>query len=131
MKQIYINTMLGTTRIDYDPNDARDIFINASICNIDEVVYDHIECTNINPEDIETVRIYDPEIAKWVMKQRLDQGLPVKIEDKATLDEIDRIFGEAMLEKERSMALYSDESPNEKYLRDLMGDDAYENYESQ
>lgn len=131
MKQIYINTMFGTTRIDYDPNDQRDIFINASICNIDEVVYDHIECTNINPKDIETVRIYDPEIAKWVMKQRLDQGLPVKIEDKATLDEIDRIFGEAMLEKERSMALYSDEGPNEKYLRDLMGDDAYENYESQ
>ncbi len=34
-------------------------------------------------------------------------------------------------EDERVMALYSDESPDEKYLRDLMGDDAYENYESQ
>ena len=105
MKQIYINTMLGTTRIDYDPNDPRDIFINASICNINEVVYDHIECTNIDPEDIEIVHIFDPELARWAM--------------------------EGMLEKERSMALYSDEGPNEKYLRDLMGDDAYENYESQ
>ena len=105
MRQIYINTMLGTTRIDYDPNDPRDIFINASICNINEVVYDHIECTNIDPEDIEIVHIFDRELARWAM--------------------------EGMLEKERSMALYSDESSGEKYLRDLMGDDAYENYESQ
>ena len=59
MKQIYINTMLGTTRIDDDPNDPRDIIINATICNIDEVVYDYIECTDIGiqPEDIELVQI--------------------------------------------------------------------------
>ncbi len=59
MKQIYINTMLGTTRIDYDPNDPRDIIINATICNIDEVVYDYIECTDIGiqPEDIELIQI--------------------------------------------------------------------------
>lgn len=59
MKQIYINTMLGTTRIDYDPNDPRDIIINATICNIDEVVYDYIECTDIGiqPEDIELIQV--------------------------------------------------------------------------
>lgn len=59
MKQIYINTMLGTTRIDYDPHDPRDIIINATICNIDEVVYDYIECTDIGiqPEDIELIQI--------------------------------------------------------------------------
>jgi hypothetical protein len=27
MRQIYINTMLGTTRIDYNPNDDTDIII--------------------------------------------------------------------------------------------------------
>jgi hypothetical protein len=59
MKQIYINTMLGTTRIDYDPNDPRDIIINATICNIDEVVFDYIESTDIGiqPEDIEVFNI--------------------------------------------------------------------------
>ncbi len=96
MKQIYINTMLGTTRIDYDPNDPRDIIINATICNIDEVVYNYIECTDIGiqSEDIETIRIFDPEIAEWVTKQRLEQGLPSKIEDKTTLDEINRILSD-------------------------------------
>ncbi len=58
MKQIYINTMLGTTRIDYDPNDDRDIFIVASSCTVDDVFQEHIECTGIKPEDID---VFDHE----------------------------------------------------------------------
>ena len=53
MKQIYINTMLGTTRINYDPNDNRDIFIVATNCTVDDVFREDIECTGIKPEDIE------------------------------------------------------------------------------
>jgi len=58
MRQIYINTMLGTTRINYDPNDDRDIFIVASSCTVDDVFQEHIECTGIQPEDID---VFDDE----------------------------------------------------------------------
>ena len=57
MKQIYINTNLGTKRIDYDPTDSRDIIIHASTCDISEVIYEHIESTNISPESIELIKI--------------------------------------------------------------------------
>ena len=53
MRQIYINTMLGTTRIDYDETDPSDIFIVATTCTVDQVFREAIECTSIKPEDIE------------------------------------------------------------------------------
>ena len=102
MKQIYINTMFGTTRIDYNENADGDIIIIASAgTNIEAVVQEPIECSGINPETI--VRFKNTEEAAF----------------------------EPVWYAEKRRALYSDESPNEKYLRDLMGDDAYENYESQ
>jgi len=104
MRQIYINTMLGTTRIDYDPHDPRDIIIVARTATVESVQRDNIECTNIKPEEIE---IYDP------MREEV------------------RAMAHSVLEMERRMALYPDEGPNERYLRDLMGDDAYENWEIQ
>jgi hypothetical protein len=57
MMQIYINTNLGTKRIDYDPTDLRDIIIYALTCDIREVVYEHIESTDILPESIELIKI--------------------------------------------------------------------------
>ena len=57
MKQIYINTNLGTKRIDYDPTDSRDIIIHTSTCDIREVIYEHIESTDILPESIELIKI--------------------------------------------------------------------------
>jgi len=104
MKQIYINTMLGTTRIDYDPNDPRDIIIVARSATVESVHRDNIECTNIQPDEIETFHSAKDEMYA---------------------------FAQSVLEHERRMALYSDEGPNERYLRDLMGDDAYENWEIQ
>ncbi len=110
MKQIYIHTMLGTTRIDYDPSKDEDIMINASICNIDDVFYGAIES-------------YDIDFGAMDLKQvRAD-------EDPKT--QLVKAYTNFVIEREKYMALYSDESPDEKYLRDLMGDDAYENYESQ
>jgi hypothetical protein len=102
MKQIYINTMFGTTRIDYNENADGDIIIIASAgTNIEAVIQEPIECSGINPESI--VRFKNT----------------------------DDVTFEPVWQEEKRRALYSDESPNEKYLRDLMGDDAYENYESQ
>lgn len=53
MRQIYINTMLGTQRIDYDPTLPGDVIISATnigtITGINQV---HIEETNIDPADI-------------------------------------------------------------------------------
>jgi len=57
MKQIYINTNLGTKRIDYDPTDLRDIIIYALTCDIREAIYEHIESTDILPESIELIKI--------------------------------------------------------------------------
>ena len=102
MKQIYINTMFGTTRIDYNENADGDIIIIASAgTNIEAVIQEPIECSGINPETIETFK------------------------------NTEEVTFEPVWYAEKRRALYSDESPNEKYLRDLMGDDAYENYESQ
>ena len=102
MKQIYINTMFGTTRIDYNENADGDIIIIASAgTNIEAVVQEPIECSGINPETIETFK------------------------------NTQEVTFEPVWYAEKRRALYSDESPNEKYLRDLIGDDAYENYESQ
>ena len=103
MKQIYINTMLGTTRIDYDEHNQDDIIIVATTCTVTAVHREAIECTGIEPEDMD---IFDPSSGRLMPFVR-------------------------PWEAERRKALYSDESPDEKYLRDLMGDDAYENYESQ
>jgi hypothetical protein len=58
MKQIYINTMLGTTRIDYNPNDENDLIIVAPTCTITAVHREAIEATGIQPEDID---IFNPE----------------------------------------------------------------------
>lgn len=53
MKQIYINTHLGTTRIDYDEHAPGDIIIVTSmIGEIQQAVHEHIECTGIEPTDI-------------------------------------------------------------------------------
>ena len=102
MKQIYINTMFGTTRIDYNENADGDIIIIASAgTNIEAVVQEPIECSGINPETIETFK------------------------------NTEEVTFEPVWYAEKRRALYSDESADEKYLRDLMGDDAYENYESQ
>ena len=102
MKQIYINTMFGTTRIDYNENADGDIIIIASAgTNIEAVVQEPIECSGINPESI--VRFKNTE----------------------------EVAFEPVWYAEKRRALYSDESADEKYLRDLIGDDAYENYESQ
>ena len=102
MKQIYINTMFGTTRIDYNENADGDIIIIASAgTNIEAVVQEPIECSGINPETIETFK------------------------------NTEEVTFEPVWYAEKRRALYSDESSDEKYLRDLMGDDAYENYESQ
>jgi hypothetical protein len=102
MKQIYINTMFGTTRIDYNENADGDIIIIASAgTNIEAVVQEPIECSGINPETIETFK------------------------------NTEEVTFEPVWYAEKRRALYSDESADEKYLRDLIGDDAYENYESQ
>jgi len=102
MKQIYINTMLGTTRIDYNEHDDGDIIIIASPgTNIEAVIQEPIECSGINPESI--------------------------VSFKNTED----VAFEPVWQEEKRRILYSDLSPNEKYLRDLIGDDAYENYEMQ
>ena len=102
MKQIYINTMFGTTRIDYNENADGDIIIIASAgTNIEAVIQEPIECSGINPETIETFK------------------------------NTEEVTFEPVWYAEKRRALYSDESADEKYLRDLMGDDAYENYESQ
>ena len=110
MKQIYIHTMLGTTRIDYDPNKQEDIMINASVCNIDDVFYGHIESYDLDMDDIE-----------WLQTRTN--------EDPAA--DLVKAYTDFVVQREKYLALYADESPNEKYLRDLKGDDAYENYESQ
>lgn len=53
MKQIYINTMFGTTRIDYNENDSGDIIIVASPgTTVEAVIQEPIECSGINPESI-------------------------------------------------------------------------------
>jgi hypothetical protein len=53
MKQIYINTRFGTTRIDYNPFDDTDIIIVASPgTTVEAVVREPIECSGINPESI-------------------------------------------------------------------------------
>ena len=102
MKQIYINTMFGTTRIDYNEHADGDIIIVASPgTNIEAVIQEPIECSGINPDSI--VRFKNAE----------------------------EITFEPIWQEEKRRALYSDEGPNEKYLRDLIGDDAYENYEIQ
>jgi hypothetical protein len=102
MKQIYINTMFGTTRIDYNENGDGDIIIIASAgTNIEAVVQEPIECSGINPETIETFK------------------------------NTEEVTFEPVWYAEKRRALYSNESADEKYLRDLIGDDAYENYESQ
>ena len=52
MKQIYIHTHLGTTRIDYNEDLPGDIIIDAStIGHIYGVIQEHIECTNIDSKD--------------------------------------------------------------------------------
>lgn len=102
MKQIYINTMFGTTRIDYNENSDGDIIIIASAgTNIEAVVQEPIECSGINPETI------------------------------VTFKNTEEVTFEPVWYAEKRRALYSNESADEKYLRDLIGDDAYENYESQ
>ena len=55
MKQIYINTRFGTTRIDYDETNTTDIIICASPGTVVEaVVREAIECSGIAPQDIVT-----------------------------------------------------------------------------
>ncbi len=55
MRQIYINTRFGTTRIDYDETNTDDIIIVASPGTVIEaVVREPIECSGIAPQDIVT-----------------------------------------------------------------------------
>ena len=55
MKQIYINTMLGTIRINWDETLPGDVIISAThIGSILSVQQDHIEATGIDPLDMET-----------------------------------------------------------------------------
>ena len=55
MKQIYINTRFGTTRIDYDETNTDDIIIVASVGTVIEaVVREPIECSGIALQDIAT-----------------------------------------------------------------------------
>lgn len=55
MKQIYINTHLGTIRINWDENLPGDVIITATqIGSILGVVQDDIEATGIDPLDMET-----------------------------------------------------------------------------
>jgi hypothetical protein len=55
MRQIYINTRFGTTRIDYDETNTDDIIIVASAGTVIEaVVREPIECSGIAPQDIVT-----------------------------------------------------------------------------
>ena len=55
MRQIYINTRFGTTRIDYDETNTDDIIIVASPGTVIEaVVREAIECSGIAPQDIVT-----------------------------------------------------------------------------
>ena len=102
MRQIYINTMLGTTRIDYDEHSKDDIIIVASTCTVTAVHRAPIEATGIQPYDIE---IFDEATGRLMP------------------------LCSPLWEEERKLALYSDEGPNEKFMRDLIGDDAYEAYE--
>ena len=71
MKQIYINTMFGTTRIDYDERDDRDIIIVASPgTNIEAVILEPIESSGINPESIVTLRTPKRLISNQCGKKR-------------------------------------------------------------
>jgi hypothetical protein len=55
MKQIYINTHLGTIRINWDETLPGDVIITATqIGSILGVVQDDIEATGIDPLDMET-----------------------------------------------------------------------------
>lgn len=55
MKQIYINTMLGTIRVNWDETLPGDVIITAThIGSILSVHQDHIEATGIDPLDMET-----------------------------------------------------------------------------
>lgn len=59
MKQIYINTHLGTIRINWDETLPGDVIITATqLGTILSVQQDHIEATGIDPLDMET---YDAE----------------------------------------------------------------------
>ena len=65
MKQIYINTMLGTTRINFDDTLPGYVIITATqLGSILGVVQDHIEATGIDPLDMET---YDAEQAYCII----------------------------------------------------------------
>jgi len=70
MKQIYINTRFGTTRIDYNENADGDIIIVASPgTNIEAVIQEPIECSGINPETITTFKntdevVFEPSMAR-------------------------------------------------------------------
>jgi hypothetical protein len=106
--------MFGTTRIDFDPHDPRDIIIVASPgTNIEAVIREPIECSGINPASIVRFETAQDTAFEPVWEQEI------------------HAMAKSVLETERRMALYSDEGPNERYLRDLMGDDAYENWEIQ
>lgn len=102
MRQIYINTMFGTTRVDYNEHDDRDIIIVASPgTNIEAVILEHIESSGINPQSIETFK------------------------------NTDKVEFEPVWQEEKRRILFNDMSTSEEYMRDLIGDDAYENFESQ
>lgn len=57
MKQIYINNLLGTIRIDYDENKDGDIIIvtNQGV-QVKNVIQEHIETSGIDPQTIEVFR---------------------------------------------------------------------------
>ena len=67
MKQIYINTHLGTIRINWDENLPGDVIITATqIGSILGVLQDDIEATGIDPLDMET---FEAEQAYCIVRQ--------------------------------------------------------------
>lgn len=57
MKQIYINNLFGTIRIDYDEKKDGDIIIvtNPGV-RVENVIQEHIETSGIDPQTIEVFR---------------------------------------------------------------------------
>ena len=72
MKQIYINTRFGTTRIDYDETNTDDIIIVASAGTVIEaVVREPIECSGIAPQDIVTLGSYATYFEPFIQSDSL------------------------------------------------------------
>lgn len=96
MKRIYITNGAWTQAVDFHPEIPGDIVIMTSPAgHVMDAVQDYVECTDIMPQS-------DTWVARVPMPEE------VKVEAHA-LDAIDRL----------------DEGPNGRFMREVLGDDAY------